>query len=111
VTTLHEVRAKVLQLPAGLCRLDNDVVVRGLAEEILELVEELEQYRALVKSLPGPPPRGCGTCLKAAAGMAGYDPETVRRWADAGEIDGKKYGGKWLVRISSVMRRAKKFTA
>jgi hypothetical protein len=83
-----------------------------LAEEVLALIEELDQFRAAFESWPAPPPRGAGwTNLKAAAGACGYDKETIRRWAERGEIDAKKYGGRWIIRLSSVMRRAKKYSS
>ena len=44
--------------------------------------------------------------LKAAASMTGASIESVRRWAEKGEIVAKKRGGRWHISIASARVRA-----
>jgi len=90
--------------------LADEPALRALACELIEALADLQAYRAIVESLPAPPPVGSGwVSLKAAADYSGYSVEAIRLWAARREINAVRSGGRWLVRLASVARRAHRF--
>jgi hypothetical protein len=75
------------------------------ARAIVELREDVAELRARVPPADTGPPADL-VPIKQAAGLVGFDRESVRRWAIAGEIDSVRRGAAWFIDIASLRRRA-----
>jgi len=88
-------------------------MLADLVATVIELKDDQAQLREIVadlrkqisrKPLPRRVPAGWGT-LKQAAGLTGYDPETIRLWAVADKKLGRRLGGQWIVKLDRLPKR------
>src|SRR5262249_29385044 len=70
-------------------------IVAEMRRRLIELEEDVTELRAVARQHPFPPP-GL-VALKRAAEEIGYDRETVRRWAIAGDIASVRRGARWFI--------------
>jgi hypothetical protein len=78
--------------------------VAELAGGLIEVREDVADLRARLPADTGPP--AALVPLKQAAGLVGFDRESVRRWAILGEVDSVRRGAAWFIDMPSLRRRA-----
>jgi hypothetical protein len=74
--------------------------VAELVRTVIELREDIAELQAMARA-QRLPPRGL-LALKRAAAETGYDRETVRRWAVAGDIASVRRGARWFIDPASL---------